>query len=142
MANTSKVPESRTTQQGAGGLSPAPAGNVSAEVEEGKAFAILSYALNFVGLPFFIIPLIMRTNAFSLFHAKQCLLIWLAGLAVSIIGTLLTVICIGPVILVTGGIFLLVLNILGLINSCKSEQKPVPLIGKWAEDWFKGIKKI
>ena len=56
----------------------APAAD-SKEVEDGKIFAILSYVLNFVGLPFFLVPLIMRNNAFSLYHAKQCLMWWIAG---------------------------------------------------------------
>ena len=111
------------------------------EIEEGKAFAILSYALSFIGLPFFIVPLIMRNNAFSLYHAKQCLMLWLAGIAVSIVCAPLMAICIGIVLLPAGMIFLLVLNIMGLVNSVKAEIKPIPLIGKFAEDWFKGIKK-
>ncbi|NQT92531.1 MAG: hypothetical protein HQ559_07205, partial [Lentisphaerae bacterium] len=52
---------------------PAPAAD-DKDVEEGKAFAVLSYALGIVGIPFFLVPLIMRNNEFSLFHAKQCLL--------------------------------------------------------------------
>lgn len=111
------------------------------EVEEGKVFAILSYALSFIGIPFFLVPLIMRNNHFSLYHAKQCLMIWIAGLAVSIVGGALTVICIGVVILVAGLIFLLVLDVIGLINAINGVQKPIPLIGQWGEDWFKGLQK-
>ena len=51
------------------------------EMEEGKAFAILSYVLNFLGIPFWLVPLIMRNNSFSLYHAKQYLILWLAGAA-------------------------------------------------------------
>ena len=111
------------------------------EIEDGKAFAILSYALSFIGLPFFIVPLIMRNNAFALFHAKQCLMLWLAGIALSVVCAPLMAICIGFILLPAGGIFLLVLGIMGLINSIKAEVKMVPLIGKFAEDWFKGIRK-
>ncbi len=112
------------------------------DVEAGKAFAILSYALSFIGIPFFLVPLIMRNNGFALFHAKQSLMIWLAGIALSVISGILTVICIGPFILLIGGIFLLVLNIIGLIKSINGQAEMLPLIGKWAEDWFKGIQKI
>ena len=118
---------------------PAP---VSTEVEEGKTFAILSYALGLIGLPFFLIPLIMRNNEFSLYHAKQCLLLWLAGLVVSVIGSVLMIVCIGIVILTAGWVFLLVLDIMGLANAIKGEQKPLPLIGKYADEWFKGLKKV
>jgi uncharacterized membrane protein len=113
----------------------------SKEVEEGRTFAILSYALGFIGLPFFLVPLIMRNNEFSLFHAKQCLLLWLAGIAISIVGVPLMAICIGFILMPAAGMCLVVLNVFGLINAVKSEQKPLPLIGKYAEDWFKGLKK-
>jgi len=111
------------------------------EVEEGKVFAILSYALSFVGLPFFLIPLIMRNNEFSLYHAKQCLILWLAGLVGSVVSGILMVVCIGVFLWVAVCIFCLVLNVMGLINAIKLEMKPLPVIGKWGEDWFKGIKK-
>jgi hypothetical protein len=68
----------------------APAAAIPAkEIEEGKAFAILSYVLSLIGLPFFLVPLITRNNAFSLFHAKQCLLLWLAGVVVSVVSGIL-----------------------------------------------------
>lgn len=112
------------------------------EVQAGKTFAILSYALSFIGLPFFLIPLITRDNAFTLYHAKQCLMIWLAGLALSIVSAPLAVICVGVILAIVGGVALLVFNIMGLINATKGEAKPVPLIGPWAVDWFKGIGKV
>lgn len=121
---------------------PAPAGMAAKEIEDGKAFAVLSYVLSFVSLPFFLVPLIMRNNAFSLYHAKQCLLLWLAGIVVSIVCVPLMAVCIGFVLLPVAGIALFVLAIMGLINASKGEAKPLPMIGKWAEDWFKGIQKV
>ena len=119
-----------------------PASGLPKEVEEGRTFAILSYALGLIGLPFFLIPLIMRNNEFSLYHSKQCLMLWLAGIAVSIIGSILTVVCIGLILLLAGWVFVLVLDIIGLVNAIKGAQQPLPLIGKFAEDWFKGINKV
>jgi len=121
----------------------APAGGGTAkDVEEGKVFAILTYALSFVGLPFFLVPLIMRNNDFSLYHAKQCLLLWLAGVVGSVLSSILMTVCIGAILLPIVLVFCLVLNIIGLINAVKAETKPLPLIGKWGEDWFKGIRKV
>jgi len=111
-------------------------------VEEGKAFAILSYAISFLGLPFFVIPLIQRNNKFSLYHAKQCLMLWIAAAAVAVASSVLAVICIGFIIGIVGGIGMLVLNVMGLMNAIRGEVKPLPLIGKWAEDWFKGIQTV
>jgi uncharacterized membrane protein len=112
------------------------------EIEEGKTFAILSYALSLIGIPFFIVPLIMRNNEFSLYHAKQNLILWLAGIAVYIVGLILSAICIGFIILLAGGIALLVLTIMGLVNAVQGEAKPLPLIGPWGEEWFKGLRKV
>ena len=112
------------------------------DVEEGKAFAVLSYALSFVGIPFFLVPLIMRNNTFALYHAKQCLILWLGGIAVAIVSMLLSFVCIGIIIGPVLGILLLVLCILALVNASKGVMEPVPVIGKWGEEWFKGLTKI
>ena len=55
--------------------------------------------------------------------------------------SILMAVCIGAILMPLSGVFLLVLNIMGLISATKLEQKPLPLIGKWGEDWFKGIQK-
>jgi uncharacterized membrane protein len=120
---------------------PAAVPTLPKEVEEGRTFAILSYALGLIGLPFFLIPLIMRNNEFSLYHSKQCLLLWLGGIVVSIVGVPLIAVCIGLILVPVAGLFLVVLDIMGLVNAIKGEQKPVPLIGKYADEWFKGLKK-
>lgn len=127
--------------------SPAPAETAPAieisqqEMEAGKVFAILCYALGFLGIPFFILPLVMRDNDFSLFHAKQVLILWLLGIAGYIVGIVLLVICIGPFIMLGVGILSLVLAIMGLINAINGRAKPLPIIGGYAEKWFAGVKK-
>lgn len=114
---------------------------VSKDVEEGKAFAILSYVLSLIGIPFFLVPLIMRNNEFSLYHAKQCLMIWLIVIVGGVASMILTLLCIGIILGIAVGVFCLVLDIMGIINASNGEQKPLPLIGKLGEEWFKGIKK-
>ncbi len=111
----------------------------SKDVKEGKPFAILSYALGFIGIPFFLIPLIIRNNDFSLFHAKQCLMIWLVGIIGGSVSGLLMVVCIGFILAILVGIFALVLNIIGLVKAVNGERKPLPWVGGYAEEWFKGI---
>ena len=125
-------------QLGAEAAAEGSCGIDATEIEEGKTFAILSYVLNLIGLPFFIVPLIMRNNEFSLYHAKQCLVIWLVLAVLSLINVLP---CIGQIIWLAVWIFMIVLNIMGINNSTKNEMKPVPVIGKWGEEWFKGLKK-
>ena len=123
-------------------IPPAAPDPMSKDVEEGRVFAILSYALGLIGLPFFLVPLIMRNNEFSLYHAKQCLVLWLAGIAVSVVSVPLMVVCVGLILLPAAMIFLVVLDVMGLIAAVKGEQKPVPLLGKFGEEWFKGLIKI
>ena len=96
----------------------------------------------FIGIPFFLLPLIMRNNNFALYHAKQCLILWLTGAILGTLSAILTVVCIGAIMLPIVGIALLVFTIMGLIKAVNGEAVPVPLIGKWGEEWFKGIKKV
>ena len=112
------------------------------EIAEGQTFAILSYALSLTLLPFFFVPLILRNNSFSLYHAKQSLVLWILGVVSLYVGSLLMVFCVGFLIIVATSVLLVVLNIVGLIHAIKGEQKPLPLVGEWAETWFKGIRKI
>jgi uncharacterized membrane protein len=120
---------------------PASSGIDSQEIENGKAFAILSYGINFLCLPFFLVPLIMRDNSFSLYHAKQCLIIALITVVGGVVSTILLAVCVGVILWILVGIFWYVWNILGLINACKGEAKPLPLVGNLAEQWCKGITK-
>lgn len=109
-------------------------------VQKGKLFALLSYACNFVGLPFWIVPLAMRDNAFSLYHAKQCFVAFIIGVGIGLISIPLTALfCIGFVTAGAAVVFMLVCNIIGLINVSNGHAKPLPIIGRWGEDWFNGI---
>ncbi len=137
MADETSTPQAQPapTPQAAPGMS-------AQEIQEGKTFAILSYALAIIGLPFFLVPLIMRDNNFSLYHAKQVLMIALFCIAVGLVGGPLTLACgIGLIIVIPGLIFALVLEIMGWRNAAGGKVVPLLLIGKWGEDWFKGVKK-
>ena len=124
------------------GPAPDEAPVAPADVEAGKAFAILSYVLSLIGLPFFLVPLIMRNNTFALYHSKQCLMIWLFGLAGAVLASLLVVVCIGFLVYPVVGVFMLVFLILGLINAINGQAKPLPIIGGLAESWFAGIGSV
>jgi uncharacterized membrane protein len=111
------------------------------EIEEGKSFAVLSYVLSFIGLPFFLIPLIMRNNEYSLYHAKQCLILWIGGLVGGVVSGMLMAVCIGAILAPAVWIAMIVFCVMGLMNATKGLMKPLPLIGKFGEEWFKGLKK-
>ncbi len=135
--------------------SPAPAGtpgnperpNCSTEeIAAGKPLAIISYALNFVHIPFFLVPLIMRSDRLSLYHAKQCLILWLAALCVmTVLGlAVIATFGFGVCIVVPAYILLwvtgVVINIMGMVNAINGKCVPMPMIGELAERWFAGIK--
>ncbi len=111
------------------------------EVEAGKSIALLSYILSLIGLPFWLYPIIVRDNEFSLYHAKQCFMMWIASAVLYVVASILTLVAIGcliyPVALVLG----LVWIIKGIINTNNGQAVPLPIIGKWAVDLFKGITK-
>lgn len=111
------------------------------EIADGKAFAILSYAINFLSLPFWLVPLIMRNNEFSLYHAKQCLILWLAIVVSYTVAVVSIFLCIGVVLVPLVIVASLVYNILGLINAINGKMAPLPLIGSFGEQWFAGIRK-
>ncbi len=109
-----------------------PYGYPMEDVEEGKLFAILSYIIPIV----FIVPLIQKDNNFSLFHAKQVLLLVLATVAVSILTAIPVLGC------VTFFLFLpiLVFVIMGLVYAIQGQYRPLPFFGHYAEEWFKSVK--
>lgn len=121
-----------------------------AEIDAGRPLAIISYVLNFFHLPFFLVPLIMRGDRLSLYHAKQCLMLWLTVIVcatpfaiVAFVATILTLglgLCvIIPVVAVLwiGGI---VVNVIGIVNAMNGRCVPLPVLGGMAERWFAGIK--
>jgi uncharacterized membrane protein len=111
------------------------------EVEAGKTIALLSYILSFIGLPFWLYPIIVRDNEFSLYHAKQCFMMWIASAVLYVVASILTLVAIGcliyPVALVLGIVWI----IKGIIHTNNGQAVPLPIIGKWAVDLFKGITK-
>lgn len=109
-----------------------PFGYPMEDVEEGKLFAILSYIIPIV----FIVPLIQKDNHFSLFHAKQVLLLVLACVATSILTAIPILGCITVFLFIP----ILVFVIIGLIFAIQGQYKPLPFIGQYAEEWFKGMK--
>ena len=115
------------------------------EIDDGKALAIIGYALNLIGLPLWVIPLIMRDNAFSLYHAKQAMTLWLAGVVIAVANGVLTIIpIVGCITLITWPVFiitLVVLDLIGLVSAAKGRVEPVPFVGRYAEEWFTGIRK-
>jgi len=109
----------------------APSGG--AEVEAAKGVAWLSY----LGILWLVPLLTMKDNAFAKFHVKQGIVLTIYGLAVGIVGGAIPFLgwfIIAPV----GSIIVLVLAIMGIINSLSGKYWKCPLgVAVLAEKWFK-----
>jgi len=99
-----------------------------AKDDQSKVVAIVSY-LTLIG---WIVALIINMNKktdLGSFHIRQSLLIMIVGLVLSwipIIGWLLAIV-------------LFIFWIMGLVYAIQGQMKEVPIIGKYAQDWFKSL---
>lgn len=91
------------------------------DVEGGKLWAILSYVFQLLAL----VPLLQKDNDFAMYHARQALVLLIFSIPT----------CGGCVV---GG---LILAVLGLINAINGRYEPLPLIGRFGEQWFGGMQK-
>lgn len=113
------------------------------EIEGGKTMAILSYIpIALVGLIVAIISISQKNNAFSLYHAKQALTLYICAIAGALVCMPLCFICIGVPLLIAVQLAALVLCILGIVNASSGQCKPLPLIGPFADKWFGKIQKV
>jgi uncharacterized membrane protein len=102
------------------------------DVEEGKATAWLSY----LWLLWLVPLLAMKDNPFCKFHVKQGIVLSIMWVAVWIVGKVPFIG--GWIVRPVGGIILLVLAIMGIVNSLSGKYWKCPLgVGLLAEKWFK-----
>ena len=114
--------------------SPAPEPQPASDIESGKVMAILCYIpIAFVGLIVSIVCIAQKNNAFSLYHAKQSLTLFICALVLSILW------CI-PLLNIVLGLARLVLCILGLVNAVQGKYAPIPLVGQFSDKIFGSIK--
>jgi uncharacterized membrane protein len=105
------------------------------EIEAGKTMAFISYLSVIVGLPLFIIPLVvedMKKNKFTMYHTEQAIVLYIVSLIGWVAGTIGSIVCVGAVL------YLLVLlawifGIIGIINSFGGKVTPIPLFGQFGE---------
>lgn len=107
----------------------------SKSTEEGKVAAILAY-ITWVGLIIAFVLNMEKKNEFAKFHIRQGLMIVLASIAIGIIWIIPIL---GWIVGFIGWIVLFVFWIMGLVSAINGTKKEVPLIGKWGQEWFKGL---
>jgi uncharacterized membrane protein len=103
----------------------------SADAEKYRGMAILAYVI-------FFLPLLTdaKDNPYVKFHVKQGLIVFLAGIAVSVVGSIIPVLG-WLIILPFGSLLVMVLWVMGIINAVNGEKKELPIIGKYADQLFK-----
>lgn len=95
------------------------------DITSNKVMAILAYIWILVLVPL----LAAKDSKFAQFHAYQGITLFIAWVAVNAIGMLLPYSLSGLVTI--GGIGILVLSIIGIMNAYQGKAKPLPLIGKF-----------
>ncbi|MEM4263356.1 MAG: DUF4870 domain-containing protein [Candidatus Woesearchaeota archaeon] len=104
----------------------------SKEVEEGKIFAFLGVFLTIIG--FIIVLLAKKDNKYAMYYAKQGLVLFIAWIIVWVVAMILVFIPIlGWIVMVLLYICMLILWVIGWINALSGVEKPIPIIGKFAE---------
>jgi len=101
----------------------------SSPKEKNTGMAIVAYIL-------FFIPLLTdaKKDPFVKFHVKQGLIIFIGWFVIGIIDYILSFIpFIGWMIARLLNVLLFILMVIGIMNAAKGEQKPLPVIGKFAE---------
>lgn len=108
---------------------PQQAGNSQQTSNEDEGNVKVMSALAYLGFLFFL-PLITNSESeFGRYHANQGLLLFIASIAVSVVGSVIPFLG-WFIILPFGGIFVFVLFIMGIMHAINGEKKPLPLIGE------------
>lgn len=92
------------------------------DIEKNKLMAVLAYII-------FLVPLLAaKESKFAMFHTNQGLVLFLAAIAVNVVGGIVPIIG-WFIILPIGNLLIFILAIIGIINAAKGEAKQLPLIG-------------
>ncbi len=105
-------------------------GSIAKGSDEGKLWAFLAYLLSIIG--FVLVFLLKKDNKFAMYHAKQSLVLFILAVIISIVGTVIPIIG-WFIIIPLGNLLILVLWIIGIINALTGKEKPLPVIGKYAD---------
>lgn len=97
---------------------------------ESKVFAFLAYLLGIIG--FVIVLLARKTDSFAMYHAKQSLVLNITAIIVYVCGMFIPIIG-WFIILPLGYLAVFILWIMGVIRALTGEEKPLPIIGKFAD---------
>jgi len=100
-----------------------------------KTLSVIAY-ITIIG---WIIAFVLNNNnrsEIASFHIRQFLGIFLTGIALSLVNIIPIL---GQIVFIVGWIFLIILWIMGLISAVNGEMKEVPVVGKYYQEWFRGV---
>ena len=92
------------------------------DVKEGKVVVILLWIIWIVGLIWYLVDEKMRKNTFVKYWLKQWLILLIASVAVSIVGSVIPFVG-WFIVLPIGSIILVVFWVIGLVNIIKGVEK-------------------
>lgn len=100
------------------------------DVEKAKGTSWLSY----LGILWLVPLLTLKDNAFAKFHVKQGIMLTILWVASSILAAIPIIGWLADLVI---WIYAVIMMILGIVNSLNGKYWKMPILGKWAEDWFK-----
>jgi uncharacterized membrane protein len=98
----------------------------------GKAIAVLSYIL--VGIIWYFVDEKAKNNSLAKFHVKQALVLFILSIAINIVGGIIPLLG-WFIILPLGNLLVFVLWIFGIVYSLNGQEKELPVVGKFAENF-------
>lgn len=100
-----------------------------------KSVAIIAY-LTLIGLIAAFVMNSEKRQRFAAYHIRQSLGIMLTGL---VLGMINIIPILGWIVCIIGVIFLFVCWVIGLIAALNGQEKAVPVVGKYFQEWFKSV---
>jgi uncharacterized membrane protein len=109
--------------------------------EQGKMWAIASHASPFIGFPIWIVPLVLRDDAFAVYHAKQAGIVGIGYFVTFALVFVFAFVTCGFGAFLVPVVFLWwIPAILGLIAALNGKCEPIPVLGGFADMVFGGIQ--
>jgi uncharacterized membrane protein len=90
--------------------------------------------LSYLGILWLIPLLTNKNNAFAKFHVKQGIMLTILWVASSVLAAIPIVGWLADLVI---WVYALIMMIMGIINSLNGKYWNMPILGKWAAEWFK-----
>ncbi|HHU96430.1 MAG TPA: hypothetical protein GXX67_04095 [Petrimonas sp.] len=107
----------------------------SVKNEQDNSIAIISY-LTLIGLVIAFVMNNEKKQPFARYHIRQSLGLNVTGIALGLVNVIPIL---GWIISIIGVFVLIYMNIMGIINAVNRKEKPLPILGKQYEEWFKSV---